>query len=60
MNWRPIKEVPVGQLVLVVDEYQRYALRFLTPGGDWYDENEVIDDSGITYHEWHELPLLPQ
>ena len=48
------------KLVLVFSTtYNCYGLRELTKHGQWYDENNNLDDSEIEWEFWSELPKRP-
>ena len=57
--WKSLQTIPSNTLVLVYGDFMGYALRSLTDGGDWYDEYEIYDESGMEWDLWTELPIKP-
>ncbi len=60
-EWKPIEEAPQDTLILVYQHMTGKCLRSYN-GEDWYDENEIWDDSELEItHFWSEpLPDDPQ
>lgn len=54
------EEQPVtDNLVLVLQDMTGRCLRYRTESGDWYDENEIYDDSELEITHWAEIePVL--
>lgn len=47
-----------GKLVLCIQDMTGICLRERR-GEDWYDENEIFDDSELDILYWHDLPEHP-
>ena len=58
--WKPIDTMPFGILVIVYEGFGGFHLREKTAGGYYYDENNNLDDSGIEFEWWTELPNRPK
>ncbi|WP_299085175.1 hypothetical protein [uncultured Paraglaciecola sp.] len=48
--------IPTDLLVIVEFDTDQKGLRSFTEDGDMYDENNNLDDSGLTVVGWHPLP----
>ena len=58
-TWKQIDSMPRDVKVLVFNHLYGVKIMELTQGGDWYDDNEIYDDSGIEWDFWAELPPPP-
>jgi len=59
--WQPIDSLmPLNKLVLVYSRFHGYQLRQKDNNGNWFDDNEFLDDSETEFEYWHELPERPE
>lgn len=57
-DWRPIETAPERELVLVWQEFGGIVLRSYQ-SGEWWTEDEFLDDSGLEITHWMPLPEPP-
>lgn len=56
-NWNDdLNDMPCDVLLLVDQETTGICLRKKTEDGDFYDENEIYDDSGLEIESWCYIP----
>ena len=51
--------MPREKLVIVYEPFQGFKLRSRTDDDEWYDDNEIYDDSGTEWEYWSYLPPKP-
>ena len=58
-HWKPMKTMPMDKYVIVHNSFLGHRIRMKTRAGDFYDENNDLDDSGIEWDYWTHLPDSP-
>lgn len=57
--WKDMECVPEDRFIVVFHPFYGRKIRMLSSNGNWYDDNEILDDSEAEWDLWAELPPIP-